>query len=112
MDNDDRRGQPTCHIAFNEATAILAGDALQCLAFELLSVLVAQAETQLQLIRLLGEAAGSRGMVAGWVIDLASVDKQLNLEQLQVGAQPQTGAPIRASVLWARWPLSRSARRN
>lgn len=100
MDDDDlRRGKPTCHIAFNEATAILAGDALQTFAFELLSEAEAvDATTQIALIRQLAHASGVRGMVLGQAIDLAAVDKQLDLAQLETMHRHKTGALIRASV--------------
>lgn len=101
MDDDDlRRGKPTCHIAFDEATAILAGDALQCLAFELLSQAEPlQAETQIRLISLLAEASGHRGMVVGQSFDLRNVGKALNLEQLEAMHQHKTGALLRCAVL-------------
>lgn len=102
MDNDDlRRGQPTCHRAYDEATAILAGDGLQALAFELLadennSI---PANNRLRIIKELARAAGARGMVAGQAIDLESVGKGLSLDQLQQMHQLKTGALITASVL-------------
>ena len=80
MDDDDlRRGKPTAHKAFDEATAILSGDGLQAFAFEWLSEPMNEINTaqQLQLIKVLSEAAGSRGMVAGQAIDLASVGLSL-----------------------------------
>ncbi len=99
MDDDDlRRGKPTCHIAFNEATAILAGDGLQTLAFELLLDAKAPAELKLQLVRQLANASGAKGMVLGQAIDLAAVDKQLNLFELETMHRYKTGALIRASV--------------
>ncbi len=100
MDDDDlRRGKPTCHIAFNEATAILAGDALQTLAFELLSEATdIDAKVQIALIRQLANASGVQGMVLGQAIDLASVDKAINLTQLENMHRHKTGALIRASV--------------
>ena len=100
MDDDDlRRGKPTCHIAFNEASAILAGDALQTLAFELLSDAVdVKPETQIALIRHLAHASGVQGMVLGQAIDLAAVDKHINLTQLETMHRHKTGALIRASV--------------
>jgi farnesyl diphosphate synthase len=103
MDNDDlRRGRPTCHRAFGEARAILAGDALQAKAFYLLSHAdmgpVAPA-TRLQMIETLALAAGSRGMVGGQAIDLASVGKQLDIAELEDMHIHKTGALIRASVL-------------
>lgn len=100
MDDDDlRRGQPTCHIAFNEATAILAGDALQAFAFELLSHADdIAAITQVALIRQLAQAAGAKGMVLGQAIDLAAVDRHLHLPELETMHGYKTGALIRASV--------------
>jgi geranylgeranyl pyrophosphate synthase len=100
MDDDElRRGQPTCHIAFGEATAILAGDALHSLAFRIL----AQAElpdprTTIALVSRLAEAAGGSGMVAGQALDLAAVAKQLELPALEQMHRCKTGALIRASV--------------
>ncbi|GGY82573.1 geranyltranstransferase [Cellvibrio zantedeschiae] len=100
MDDDDlRRGKPTCHIAFNEATAILAGDALQTFAFELLSEAEnIDAKIQIGLIRQLANASGVQGMVLGQAIDLAAVDKTINLAQLENMHRHKTGALIRASV--------------
>jgi geranylgeranyl pyrophosphate synthase len=100
MDDDDlRRGKPTCHIAFDEASAILAGDALQTFAFELLS----DAEQvdpliQISLVRQLAQASGVRGMVLGQAIDLAAVDKHIDLGHLENMHRHKTGALIRASV--------------
>ncbi|HWV15349.1 MAG TPA: farnesyl diphosphate synthase [Cellvibrio sp.] len=100
MDDDDlRRGKPTCHIAYDEATAILAGDALQTFAFELLcDIENVAAPTQLALIKQLAQASGASGMVLGQAIDLAAVDKQLDLAQLENMHRHKTGALIRASV--------------
>jgi geranylgeranyl diphosphate synthase, type II len=100
MDDDDlRRGKPTCHIAFNEATAILAGDALQTFAFELLSEAEQVAPAvEVALIRQLAKASGVRGMVLGQAIDLAAVDKQIDLDHLENMHRHKTGALIRASV--------------
>jgi len=100
MDDDDlRRGQPTCHIAFDEATAILAGDALQCLAFETLAQIRSlNAEQKLAMINTLAKASGSKGMVAGQAIDTAAADQQLTLAQLQTMHSLKTGALICASV--------------
>jgi geranylgeranyl pyrophosphate synthase len=100
MDNDDlRRGKPTCHIAFDEATAILAGDALQTFAFELLSEATdVPAQTQLALIKTLAQASGARGMVLGQAIDLAAVDQDISLAQIETMHRYKTGALIRASV--------------
>ena len=100
MDDDDlRRGKPTCHIAFNEATAILAGDALQTFAFELLSEAESVDSTiQIALVRQLAGASGVRGMVLGQAIDLEAVDTLINIEQLENMHRHKTGALIRASV--------------
>ncbi|MBW2940682.1 polyprenyl synthetase family protein [Zhongshania aquimaris] len=101
MDNDElRRGKPTCHIAFDEATAILVGDALQARAFELLANLPGnnKADTKLALVRQLSAAAGPRGMVGGQAIDLASVNQQLDLRSLQTMHQLKTGALIRVAI--------------
>jgi geranylgeranyl pyrophosphate synthase len=101
MDDDDlRRGKPTCHIAFDEATAILAGDALQCIAFEWLSqthpnLTIGQ---QLSAINVLARCAGDSGMVAGQAFDLANVGKTLTLEQLQQMHAHKTGALINAAI--------------
>lgn len=98
MDNDDlRRGKPTCHIAFDEATAILAGDALQCLAFELLSQ--ANAKNAISLIKTLSQASGARGMALGQAIDLEAVNQQLSLSELENMHRHKTGALIEASVI-------------
>lgn len=103
MDDDDlRRGQPTCHIKFDEATAILAGDALQTLAFDVLAHehLTATAEPQrIRLLQLLTRASGSLGMGGGQAIDLAATGQQLTLEQLTRMHALKTGALITASVL-------------
>lgn len=102
MDDDDlRRGKPTCHVAFDEATAILAGDALQALAFEVLAkdpTITATAEGRLRMIMALTRASGSQGMVGGQAIDLQSVGTQLNLPELENMHIHKTGALIRASV--------------
>ena len=103
MDNDDlRRGKPTCHKAFDEATAILAGDALQALAFQTLAqdrAVIDDAAVRLQLITTLAQAVGSRGMVGGQALDLAAVGQTLNLAELENMHIHKTGALIRASVL-------------
>ncbi|MDX2465427.1 MAG: polyprenyl synthetase family protein [Porticoccus sp.] len=100
MDNDDlRRGKPTCHIAFDEATAILAGDALQSLAFQQLTELEQTSpKISLQLIACLAKAAGAQGMVAGQAIDIASVNQTLTIEQLEHMHHQKTGAMILASI--------------
>ncbi|MAK91350.1 MAG: (2E,6E)-farnesyl diphosphate synthase [Oleibacter sp.] len=101
MDDDDlRRGKPTCHIAFDEATAILAGDGLLTAAFEILANAPYQNDAQrLTLIRLLSSNAGGAGMVAGQSIDLANVGKQMTLAELENMHRHKTGALIRAAVL-------------
>lgn len=102
MDDDDlRRGQPTCHIKFNEATAILTGDALLTGAFEILADMPADFSMaqRLQLIRLLSQGSGASGMVAGQAIDLASVGKEVDLAHLERMHVHKTGALIRISVL-------------
>lgn len=97
MDDDEmRRGQPSCHKAFDEATAILVGDALQSLAFELLSE--GRGPHQLTLINLLAKASGSRGMVGGQSLDLMATHKKINPTQLEKIHQLKTGALIVASV--------------
>lgn len=102
MDNDElRRGKPTCHIAFDEATAILAGDALQALAFHILAQdpnMVSHAESRLKMIEHLAHSSGSRGMAGGQAIDLDAVGKELNLAELENMHIHKTGALIRTSV--------------
>ncbi len=101
MDDDQlRRGKPTCHIAFDEATAILAGDALQAFAFEVLSQQTDSVDTtiQLHMIKSLASASGAMGMVAGQSIDLSSVNSLLTLEELENMHRLKTGALINASV--------------
>lgn len=102
MDDDDlRRGLPTAHKAFDEATAILSGDALQAYAFDWLSEPIegVKAEQQLKLIKVLSVASGSHGMVGGQAIDLASVGVSLTEKQLEVMHAHKTGALINASVM-------------
>ena len=105
MDDDDlRRGKPTSHVAFDEATAILAGDALQALAFEILAndpSITAAPEARLKMITALAKASGSLGMVGGQAIDLASVGTKLSLPELENMHIHKTGALIRASVTLA-----------
>jgi len=100
MDDDElRRGRPTTHIAFDEATAILAGDALQALAFGLLANGSGlDTESRLAMVQELARAAGHRGMVGGQAIDLESVGKTLTLTQLETMHRHKTGALIEASV--------------
>jgi len=101
MDNDVlRRGKPTVHIEFDEATALLVGDALQSLAFQLLADqrLADDARVQLDMVKTLAVAAGSRGMAGGQQIDLESTGKALTLPELEVMHIHKTGALIRAAV--------------
>jgi farnesyl diphosphate synthase len=102
MDDDDlRRGKPTCHREYDEATALLVGDALQSLAFEALARpgLHPDAAVQLEMIALLARAAGSRGMAGGQAVDLESTGKTLELAELEFMHIHKTGALIRAAVL-------------
>lgn len=102
MDDDDlRRGQPSCHLAFDEATAILAGDALQALAFELLAQAQGpqlSASQCLTMVSCLAKAAGAQGMVAGQMLDMAAENDAVNLAQLEQLHRLKTGALIVASV--------------
>ncbi len=99
MDDDDlRRGEPTCHIAFDEATAILAGDALQCLAFEILSTSNGASPVVVSLIRELSRASGATGMVVGQMVDLRAVETVPSIEQLEAMHNRKTGALIEAAV--------------
>ena len=102
MDDDVlRRGKPTCHVEFDEATALLAGDALQSLAFQLLSEhrLADDPGRQLKMVQLFAVACGSRGMAGGQAIDLDAVGKTLSLPELEYMHILKTGALIRASIL-------------
>lgn len=102
MDDDVlRRGKATCHVAFDEATALLAGDALQTQAFAVLAApeLGVEPARQLDMLRLLAHASGPLGMAGGQAIDLASVGQALNLPQLEFMHALKTGALIRAAVL-------------
>ncbi len=106
MDNDIlRRGKPASHVEFDEATALLVGDALQSLAFQILAenVVADSHGAQLEMLRILATASGSRGMAGGQAIDLASVGKTLSLPELENMHIHKTGALIRAAaVLGAR----------
>jgi farnesyl diphosphate synthase len=102
MDDDVlRRGKPTCHVEFDEAIALLAGDALQSLAFQLLAEhrLADDPSAQLEMVKLLAAAAGSRGMAGGQAIDLAAVGVTLSLPELEFMHIHKTGALIRAATL-------------
>lgn len=104
MDDDElRRGIPTCHIAFNEATAILAGDALQSLAFEILSrhseTPLPTPQQRLNMVHLLAQGSGAAGMVGGQALDLSAEGQSIPLSALQTLHAKKTGALIRASIL-------------
>ena len=102
MDDDVlRRGKPTCHVEYDEATALLVGDALQSLAFQLIGEyrLADDSATQLRMLKLLAAAAGSRGMAGGQAIDLDAVGKKLTVPELELMHIHKTGALIRASAL-------------
>lgn len=103
MDDDDlRRGKPTCHRAYDEATALLVGDALQSLAFEILSgdpALAVEPAQRVQMIAVLAHASGSRGMAGGQAIDLAAVGHKLSESELEDMHRRKTGALIRSAVL-------------
>ena len=102
MDNDVlRRGKPTVHVEYDEPTALLVGDALHTLAFQLLTEyrLAEEPHEQLEMVKLLAVAAGSRGMAGGQAIDLAATGNQLTLPELEFMHIHKTGALIRAAVL-------------
>src|SRR5699024_8557316 len=105
MDDDTlRRGRPTTHIAYGEATAILAGDALQALAFELLAsdpTIGDDPGTRARLMATLAHACGPNGMVGGQALDMASEGKSIDLQQLKRIHNRKTGALLRACVLLA-----------
>ena len=117
MDDDVlRRGRPTCHIEYDEPTALLVGDSLQTLAFELLaSQPIGEPARQLEMIALLAHASGSRGMAGGQAIDLGAVGTALDQPELELMHALKTGALIRAAVLLgalAGQPLSVDERTN
>lgn len=102
MDDDVlRRGKPTCHVQYDEPTALLVGDALQSLAFQLLGEyrLADDAKAQLEMVKLLAAASGSRGMAGGQAIDLEAVGKALTVAELEFMHIHKTGAIIRAAAL-------------
>jgi len=105
MDDDDlRRGRPTCHRAYDEATAILVGDALQVLAFEILAndpAMTPDPAQRLEVIRLLAHASGTGGMAGGQAVDLEATGRILPLEALEDMHRRKTGALIHASVMMA-----------
>jgi len=99
MDDDDlRRGKPTCHVKYGDAIAILAGDALQAMAFEVLSQVNADPKVVVKLIKMLSLSCGATGMAGGQALDLESENKQLKQEQMEHIHQLKTGALISASV--------------
>ncbi|WP_293748391.1 (2E,6E)-farnesyl diphosphate synthase [uncultured Paraglaciecola sp.] len=102
MDDDDlRRGHPTCHIQFDEATAILAGDALQTLAFEILCDYPLSSELamkRIQLVKIASQAAGYNGMCGGQAMDLAATDQHISQQQLEDLHNKKTGALLSACV--------------
>ncbi|WP_420588521.1 (2E,6E)-farnesyl diphosphate synthase [Bacterioplanoides sp.] len=107
MDDDDlRRGKPTCHVAFDEATAILAGDGLLTAAFEVLAGAPTSDPQRLTLIRLLAQSAGGAGMVAGQAIDLNHVGKSMTLAELENMHRHKTGALILAAVEMGAYSVS------
>jgi len=117
MDDDVlRRGRPTCHVEYDEPTALLVGDSLQTLAFELLAgQALGEPRQQLEMIALLAHASGSRGMAGGQAIDLAAVGQPLTQPELELMHALKTGALIRAAVLLgalAGKPLSADERGN
>jgi farnesyl diphosphate synthase len=103
MDDDDlRRGRPTCHRAYDEATAILVGDALQALAFAVLAnepMTGTSAQTRLEMIRVLARATGTGGMAGGQAVDLAAVGQQLSVAAIENMHRRKTGALIEGSVV-------------
>ena len=105
MDDDDlRRGKETCHIRFDEATAILAGDALQTLAFDILinhPLSEAAEHSRLLMLKELASASGSKGMGGGQMVDLQATNKSLQLDDLKNMHRMKTGALIKASILMA-----------
>jgi len=111
MDDDDlRRGKPSCHKAYDEATAILAGDALQALAFEILALAPEiGAEQKLSAVSHLTRASGMQGMVLGQAIDLSAVNEELTLPQLETMHLHKTGALIEASVVLGAISVNASA---
>ncbi|PHI37156.1 (2E,6E)-farnesyl diphosphate synthase [Pseudoalteromonas sp. GCY] len=101
MDDDElRRGRPTCHIQFDEATAILAGDALQTLAFELLSEhqFAVNHHAQIKMISALAKASGLQGMVGGQALDIAATDRSITIDELERIHKLKTGALLSCAV--------------
>lgn len=104
MDDDDmRRGRPSCHKAFDEATAILAGDGLLTHSFAVMLGIAAEAELLVPAVKLVAEKAGIGGMVAGQVIDVETEGQALSLRELQYIHSCKTGALLQASVVSGAW---------
>ena len=107
MDDDDlRRGRPTCHRAYDEATAILAGDALQVLAFELLATddaMIGDYRRRMAIVAELARASGTAGMAGGQAIDLRAQGREMDVATLETMHALKTGALIRASILMGAW---------
>jgi farnesyl diphosphate synthase len=105
MDDDDlRHGRPTCHKAYDEATAVLVGDALQSLAFQLLAsdrALPASPVVRLRLVEMLAQASGTNGMAGGQALDVAALGRELAVADIEAMYARKTGALIRASVMMA-----------
>lgn len=100
MDDDNlRRGKPTCHVVFSEAIAVLAGDALQTLAFDFIAKSAYTAETRILMIHLLSQCAGAPGMIGGQALDMLSENKALTYDEIETIHHLKTGALMRASVL-------------
>lgn len=104
MDDDDyRRGKPSCHKQFGEATALLAGDALNTLAFEVIAEAAMQekisAQAAVMLVSVLAKAVGVKGMIGGQIIDLAAEDRQISIDELDLLQQNKTGALIEAACV-------------
>lgn len=116
MDDDKlRRGKPTCHVHYDESTAILVGDALQSLAFQVLSDNISDdvpASARLQMIQILARASGSRGMAGGQALDIDGVGNEMNLPELENMHIHKTGALIRASVQLGALTAQASASRS
>jgi geranylgeranyl pyrophosphate synthase len=102
LDNDDlRRGKPTCHLAFGEATAILAGDTLHSLAFEIISQLNIKPKNLIEMTRLLANAIGSKGMIGGEELDIEMVGKKVTCQELEYMYKLKTGCLFSASIMLA-----------
>ena len=114
MDNDYlRRGKPTCHIKFSEATAILAGDALQALAFETLQNINVSDTDQLRILnKLLADCSGISGMVGGQQLDIEGERKKLSLDELKIIHLNKTAKMFKASILNAIYIISKSKLRS